>query len=389
MKSPRTFLLVFFLCFAVLLSIHGLINFLTDPFGIFQKYSPDFLEPFKSDRFLTRVGKAELSRSGKCRTILLGASTVEVGLDPDSETWKHKPVCNLGLTAGNILELEQVLKLSISENPDLKEVVLAADFYAFSDLEDFKHDFAGSAFNPDLNWFKYYFEALFAERTARYSYLTLSQYFANAPPLYTPLGFRIGHHNPNTLKKVLESIELDSKNGGILGSFTYTGKRIEEFKRILSLSCKATERSSVVILPSHALNLEYYRIMGLWETYWKWQKDLVNAWSQISEDCKQNVSIWNLNTYDGENLISFDDPQNQFYWERVHFKKTMGDRILQILNGKALGRTSNFSSLQDVENLRSKLEKDRATWLEKDRSIRDFIQEVTKSRTRVGLAQTN
>ncbi len=109
----------------VFISLVSGINILVDPYRVLN--FPD-IRWLNADRMeygaYGRMGKALRVMKVKPATVILGASSAEVGFDPEHKAWQYRPVFNLGLSGANLYEIFRYLQHSHAASP-LKQALIS------------------------------------------------------------------------------------------------------------------------------------------------------------------------------------------------------------------------------------------------------------------------
>ncbi|NEN93284.1 MAG: hypothetical protein F6K48_32150, partial [Okeania sp. SIO3H1] len=131
------------------------LNWFINPYGVTN--SPkvkgvNWYKPATSDN--TRLYKAVALTRQNAKTILLGASRIETGINPDYSGLKqYQPVYNLGLAGATIYEQRRYLEYAISNQPNLEMVILGIDFWLIAESQKTKPGFSEARLeNQRLNF---------------------------------------------------------------------------------------------------------------------------------------------------------------------------------------------------------------------------------------------
>jgi len=132
-RSYLSFLML--VCVSVMALIVA-VNRLVDPYGFY--HAPHY-EGFNINKpeIVThlRLAKASAVKRIMPRSIILGSSRSEYGIDPEHPGWLKLPTYNLALSGGNIYEAMRYLQHAHTIKP-LQEVVLMVDFFMFNALNN-------------------------------------------------------------------------------------------------------------------------------------------------------------------------------------------------------------------------------------------------------------
>ncbi|NET73980.1 MAG: hypothetical protein F6K62_24500 [Sphaerospermopsis sp. SIO1G2] len=112
------------------------INYLIDPYGIYK--TPNYLginHEKPKQQFNDRLFKATDVIYYQPKTVLLGSSRTKQGLDPSHPALSQaQPVYNLAVDGANTYEMFRYLQHTLKNQPELKRVVLGADFFMFNNF---------------------------------------------------------------------------------------------------------------------------------------------------------------------------------------------------------------------------------------------------------------
>jgi len=122
--EKRFLRLVLFFALAFMALVSG-INILIDPYRVLNLPG---IPGLNTDRMESgaygRMGKALRVMKDKPATVILGASSAEVGFDPEHKAWQYRPVFNLGLSGANLYEIFRYLQHSHAASP-LKQALIS------------------------------------------------------------------------------------------------------------------------------------------------------------------------------------------------------------------------------------------------------------------------
>lgn len=320
-----------FLCgLAILLGGSALLNRGVDPFGAYGGGVSRRLDE-QSHAADTRVGKAELARRYTGRCVILGSSRARIAYDPRSDAIPGGPACNLGLAGTNFDEVRRVFDF-VSDQPNVREVLLILDFQQFSSGRTVTADFELSRFNPSQSEFAYQCNLLFNERTSRASLELLARAIAGDEARFTSMGFdrpaylEARRFPENIVEKTLRG---SLTNAATLRGFQYSPERVEALG---SLAARCRERGielKLIIHPVHALQLEAIRAAGLWSQFERWKDDVL----RIAE--RHSCPAWDFtgfHEYACEPLLgnSAGQPGDwTWWWEPSHCRAELGDLVLR------------------------------------------------------------
>jgi len=353
----KTYLKSFFLFLALGLVFFISLNLLVDPYDIYQVVRVEGFNALKpAFRKHSYLGKAIAVKRIRPNTILLGTSRAETGIDPEHPGWQYKPVYNLALAAANIYEAMRYYQHANAVRP-LKQVVINLDLFMFNAYWENTSNFDEARLlvnsrgepNPPSNTDTLLTLASFdalndSLKTIFRQSLTDNELFLrngqrdptfNALKIIKAGGYRkrfikslkvyMGPSSPLFTEYEFENYFSDPKTGK--STFDY-------YRTILKHAYANTIDLHLLISPLHAYYCECIRIRGLWPVFEKWKKELI----RINEEEAKNAGkfpfpLWDFSGYhtiSNEIIPPLGDAETQmkWYWESSHYKKELGDLVL-------------------------------------------------------------
>ena len=348
----------FALVFITLLAT-AILNFQVDPYSLFgsaRRSGFNAKKPQASS--YTPLVKAHQIERVLPATVLLGTSRVDIGLDPAHAAWPAtaRPVYNYGLPEASILTLRQQLQHALRAGP-VQAAVVGLEF------QDFLRGTIDPARQPDE--VEQRFVALSdpgstlgrAKQRAldmAASTLTLNALLDSVATLslqrakdagdvtdqgltselpYAELVRRDGHHGL-FLQKDLGIVRARQQASRRFSGAAQTGFVEMAYLRALIDFCRAQNiELRLFIPPYHAHYLEIVDATGLWERFENWKVALLDLVEEYRRTPGSRVSLWDFASYDEfstEAVPPSSDRKTsmQWFWEPVHFKKSLGDIIL-------------------------------------------------------------
>lgn len=318
------------------------------------------------------------------RTILLGNSRTEIGIDPASDVWPShfRPVFNAALAGRDLLTAWRILQDDFAISPP-RAIVLEADFFDFlsnapdpmpsGDDRRFLVDHRG-AHNPErqVQELMDIYNGTLSIDAVWDSIVTLFNQANQASVTMTPLGF-------NPLRQYQNDVHTIGYRGMFEHEWRMYAKKFPQYphpnfkqpeqmiefhylSKICDIAREKQTRLVIFVPPYHESLLGYIRAAGLWPSFEAWKRALV----QTVEGCDNRVSepaphIVRLIDFSGYNQFT-EEPvpqrtgnkvQMRWYWEPGHFKPALGDHILrQIL---ARGAVPRFGTELDSSSIEAAL----------------------------------
>jgi len=326
------------------LALLFLCNLIVDPEGRFDLVTIPGVNQEKTEIMEAggRTAKALALEQGEYDAVILGSSRSENGLDPHYPAFGTRRVYNAALQGSNFYETYQVFTFA-KKTGHLKTVVLGLDFLLFSDKREVAGDFPDSPFAGTNHWLSN-LKYLVSPDTFSSSLQTVQDNRARRRSRYTAQGMRgrppladEGRVNHRDLFiKILTRNFLVSEE--TYGAFSYGPDRVEMFRSLVN-QCRAEGIAlSVFIPPGHARDLEALRVLGLYPLFEQWKRDLVSVLvaDAARHPDRKPFQLWDFAGY--STLTTEDVPlatekgkPMRWYWESSHFKKELGDLVLDRL----------------------------------------------------------
>lgn len=357
----------------------GTFNLAVDPYSIYNVVSrPGFNAVKPEVTKHLRMAKAKSVSWANPDALILGSSTAETGLDP-AGLHATGSAYNLGLSGANIYEVRRYYQHARSTG-QIKHVVLAVDLFMFNANLPNRPDFDEQVLNvnadgtPNRQISKLNLATLFSLDTTRASLATLRG--QDQPNAFLPNGqlewnYRSGHIQKFGYGGAFAYAETFIREGSFLPpparafSFTRTDgyDSIAELARIMEMARQDGADLTVVISPSHARLLESMQQLGLWDVFEDWKRRIVRAAAALPTGKITIIDFSGYNSVTTEAVPAVDDKTSVMhnYWDDFHFKKEIGDRILErIAKGAAPADDDTFGVALTKANLDSHLARIRA-----------------------------
>ncbi len=329
----------------------GGFNWWIDPYGIYHEqeiYGINHDKP--SQEYNDRLYKAIAIINHKPNTLLLGSSRVKRGLDPHHPSLQDaSPVYNLGLNNANIYELRRYLEHSITNNPQLKRVILGLDFFMFNEHSQMPKTFAEYRLNkthitfPDLLNTTLSLDTLQAsQKTIQKSLKTRKSELNSSEDGFIPYQpMRDG----NTTIRFHGSTKLYLK---LHSDYKLSETHLKEFTHIVSI-CQQNHIDLIVYFsPAHAIHLESIYAPGKWSVLEEWKRQIV-----------QIIPVWDFFNYNTVTTEPLTEEMN-YYVDESHYTKPVGDLLLTRIFGDRLEQVPpDFGLLLTPENINHILRQNR------------------------------
>ncbi|WP_336728960.1 hypothetical protein [Achromobacter ruhlandii] len=345
--KARTYLIVQASLVLTALAAVGTFNLAVDPYSIYNAVSrPGFNAVKPEVTKHLRMAKAKSVSWTNPDALILGSSTAETGLDPAGVP-ATRSAYNLGLSGANIYEVRRYYQHARSTGR-IKRVILVVDLFMFNANLPNRPDFDERVLNvnadgaPNRQISKLNLATLFSLDTTRASLATLQG--QEQPNAFLPNGqlewnYRSSHIQKFGYGGAFAYAETFIRDGSFLPpparAFSFTRAdgydSIAELARIMDMASQDGADLTVVISPSHARLLESMQQLGLWNIFEDWKRRIVRTAEKMSERKITIVDFSGYNSVTTEAVPPVDDKASVMhnYWDDFHFKKEIGDRILE------------------------------------------------------------
>lgn len=343
----------FLLCFLIAF------NWIIDPADIYrvvQKKGFNEIKP-KVTKF-TRISKPIQTQYAQPKTLVLGSSRAEFGVNMSDAIWKQVglPAINNAVSGASVYDISRFYDHALAVAP-VETIVLGIDFFMFN------------VFAQGGNGIKY--EEIFAvspthEKQPFYNIhqliftLLSADFFSNSISTikkqkekyrkFTPEGQRINERE--IYQKILPKggfnlrfFQEDVREFSMWGHcrdnrFRYEGNgmnAMESFEYILETSRKKDIKLVLFIAPVHAWLLETIDALGFWGAFENWKRDLVKRVVQQNKNLSENeqsIELWDFtgySSYTTEPVPEKNDNKTVMKWyiDPSHYSDKLGHVILQ------------------------------------------------------------
>ena len=328
-------------------------------------------------------------------TLILGTSRA-YAFDAQSPCWGPDEVYNAGLSGANVLEMFHVFRHAL-KHANVRRVFFCSGPNSFSSQNRYPDEFTLSRFDPDRNEIAHHADNLISLRTTMISLKVLGDFAIDNRAQYAHLGNRNEFAKSRRHKtRVLFNKQL-AHDIRALSISPYTQERFELLRQMVE-DCRARDIELIVVIPPfHAMHMEAMRAVDRWETFESWKRDVV---ALVAEKPSHRVTVWDFsgyNQYTTETVPQNDDRNAmQWYWESSHFKRALGDQVLQRVFLDEAPSATTFGVRLTSENIDrhlARIRTERKLWLpghEQDvELVRDTAKRVLKRHIRVATRETS
>jgi hypothetical protein len=361
---PFTFLAWCAATAAALAGLACVLTILVDPYRFFGTPSVPGWTSLKPRIYQqVMMAKTYQMERVKPKTLLLGNSRVEIGLDPESSNWPKDAVhvFNSAVAGRGLFVSYLMLREAIAVSTP-QVVVVGLDFQDFAESLSpasatpvFSNDEArllvDRSGNPNharsLQVWRDCGAVMLTIGAISDSVTTLFDQDPATSPTMTPLGFnplheynlfvrRSGHYELFAQRQLdYERTyrlrhDLDFQNLELLASFRY-------LQAILRVAAEHHIRVVLYIHPYHSHYLEMLHRLSLWGAFEDWKRALVRFLGLQHPSTKvqlHDFADYNDITMESVPPAGDTDSEMHWYWEAGHYKSTLGNELLAAMFGE-------------------------------------------------------
>lgn len=355
-----------------------LLNYFIDPLDIFSSKKIkglNYSKPMIEENM--RTWKA-YKLDNKPEVIFLGTSRTHVGLDPSNLNFVGKEVFNSSLYTGLPYEYEYYFDKALLGGR-LKNIILGLDFFAFYHKMLYQDDFRKDDFD-NIGKYKYLlsFDILLKTFQTIKKQSSIPRFLDNGMGnalAYEQDVYNLGGHGELFRQAAKNYVNKAYSEKKELNMQQY--EHLRAFEKILKKAYKNDINIILFISPSHARQWEALDVAVGIDKFDQWKRTLLLINEQVAADfSKKPFNFWDFSGY--HNLTTEKPPpigdtkaQMKYYWDASHYKKELGDIMLDRIfdtnfsNGNFY---SDFGVLLDINNINEHLNRqqlERQQWLEK------------------------
>ena len=327
-----------------------------DPYWVFgSSIVPGWtaLKPRAAQR--AELAKQHLLTRMRPRTVLLGNSRVEIGLDPANSDWPgpDRPVFNAALAGHDLSSSVKFLEQGIQLG-SLRSVVVGVDYQDFLDdgaPQPAQVDLPDRLVGPSTRWADYWKQRLAVTLTIDAvldSAYTLFEQSALTGATMTQAGFNPLHEYALIAQREGYYSLFEQKQAEYLARYRQFKKpdfsvpmRNREFRYLAQILDRAIQHDCKVVLfidPYHANYLDMLHELGLWPGFEAWKRALLQVVDQHNPGHRNLVQVFDFSGYNEvstERVPPRGDRRTvmRWYWEPGHFKSALGARIIARIIG--------------------------------------------------------
>jgi len=346
-RSVRIFGLVFFLSTLGATAAVALLDYLIDPYAIFDVRTVDGINAIKPrpDAMLADI-KAIVGTRFHPSALILGNSRAEVGFDP-----RHRAFAARGLRAFNAAvpgsDMDYTLASFHRLMPDNEVAIVGVDFLDFL----YSPPEAGPSSPVFRDSIATRALALFSTTALLDSLRTLVIQRERNPASLRSDGFNplldyrdlVANDGYAMLfrQRAFESARsLARQPHELYGGGDRTSPALSDLRALLQAAGANRTQMHLVIYPYHLLYLLQLDDAGLWSLFEQWKRDITD-FADAARSQGGRVTVWDFgcaHRLTAEPIPDEGDRKTEmrWYWEAGHFKKQLGDLVLDRILGEAL-----------------------------------------------------
>ncbi len=375
--STKKYFYLYLILLGTAASLLAVFNAIVDPYLIFRSDRvPGFNEKKPASVNRSQLFKPYDVLRVKPRTIVVGNSRPEMGLDPLSACWLDEHGTVYSLTFPGLSAYGQVRALFHGvASEKVKHVVLGLDFadvlykteapvdeviWPVRHSEFFDRLLVDEQFqhNPGrwTNKAKDVFMALFS-LDALYDSLNTIVFQSPNSPDRTSLGFNPARDYIEIVRHEGEWVLFSQKLGelksrfskatmGIFNTFDRWSVELEGLKKTIEYTAQYDIQLTLFINPYHYIYLESIRDSGYWNEFEDFKRSLKQLVDQYGGG---QVELWDFSLYSPYTVSAVpkkgDKRTSTWFWEPAHYKAELGDVMLEEMFGKQCISERQASSL--------------------------------------------
>ena len=308
----------------------------------------------RPDIELTAIKRAAASHV-QANAVVLGNSRADIGFDPDHPVWAARSLSafNLAVPGSGIDAALRNLEW-LSSRRQLRQVIVGLEFLDFLNEPDWAESAPAATGDPVTAAEKV--RALFSVAALRDSVNTLGMRWDPYAATMTARGFNplrdyipiAAHDGYNLLfrQRAQDYARQYVKIGDRARDFERPKSRaIVALTRILALCRERKVDLALVIYPYHANMLLMIDGAELWDAFGDWKRTMTRlVAASASVPGGPSIQLWDFSGFHRYATEAIPQPGDRttelaYYWEGGHFKKALGDLMLERILGNGGDRT--------------------------------------------------
>jgi len=344
----------------LILGICATWNWFVDPYDMFGSTRINGINQIKpAAESRERISKPYRILEVKPRTLILGNSRPEVGLDPSYQCWPEemKPVYNMAMLGAGLYENYRNFQHAVYKG-QVKHLFLALDFLVFVSQDEFadpkqwnppEYDleqlqvFADGNVNHQFKWnqFLYRLKALFSLQASIDSIYTVIAQSNPYSPTLNPDGHDPGRQLLNSIAIEGQQVLFTQKNREVAKLLARQhvlfqgGQRWSEafeiVHRILIFAASHNIRVTLFTNPRHADFLNLVSLSGKWRMMEEWKRVLTELAT------KYQAQMWDFHDFDVFSTQSVPSEVREAmigFWDPGHYRSELGNAMINSMVGE-------------------------------------------------------
>ncbi len=370
-SSYRRFIRIFFgLTFSSVLTT-ALFNAAIDPFGILGAPSITRINAIKPKvNNSSRLFKAVDVSRVEPKTILLGSSRTDIGLDPYHPAL-IQPAYNLALTGPNIYELRRYFEHSLVINPELKQVILGLDFQMFNDRRTPQPDFREQRLEQPHIILSDLIDVTLSLDTLVASWQTLKRNQDPNPPRTVRVsGMMKRQPREVSLTEFYDSIAKAQRpyQDGVYRGYQSYSNSLQHLRSIIETCAEHNISLILFISPAHATEWEAIHNLALWDLFESWKRDIVAL-----------HPVWDFSGYNSITREALS-PHMIYYTDSSHYTETAGNFVLnRVMNFETESVPVDFGRYLTPETINQALAEisvERMHWIDSQPGLSALVADI-------------
>jgi hypothetical protein len=316
------------------------------------------------------------------KTLLLGNSRIEVGLDPESPLWPDaaRPAFNAGIAGADLSIARGLLRDTAAREP-LDTIIVGVDFVDFlgrtprgpspdrgrSPAEGRLMLTPDGQVNPERRsqaW-KDGLSTTLTIDAVMDSLVTLMDQRPNVSNTMTRDGFNplfpyraeVEHNGYYELFRQKQVAYEQQYDGFAVPNFSNPDQNVEfgYVAEILRLAASRNVKVVLFIYPYHSSYLDMVADKGLWTAFEDWKRALVRVVDRQSSGRRDLVKLWDFSGYSPYSLEAIPPrgdthSKMKWYWEAGHYTSDLGNVLIGVMmQGRTeFGHRLDSSNIEDV-----------------------------------------
>jgi hypothetical protein len=345
----------------VLILIGGF-NWWIDPYDIYHPAEYKSNNPVWMSKQL-RLAKAYRVKQLKPQGIVIGASSSQLGIDPDHPGWRENvyPRYNLALPGANLYESFRFFQHSHALNPP-KQVLIGLDFVSFNVFFKLSDDFNESHmivsregkrqdhYLTNLAVTLFSLSAIKASQKKMF-YRGEGTHFSNGTEISEEIDLQQRNNRSimmwSATKFVTRVLMPPPAHRFCLDDGIRANSSFQYLRQMLETAKEGEVDIRLFIQPTHVYLLEVLKTLGMMEEYEKWQQKLIDLIEDVNNRYPKSPEfpLWDLSGYNSVTTDEVPSPENpnrsmRWYLDIGHYNKALGDIIQdRIFSFHNTGRT--------------------------------------------------